>query len=554
MHLCELSVSGQCSKCHVPFLRSRSGPSARTVFKFPALLATWVGVAALSEGTILLHHPSPMIAHSYFFSMSSVEILPPELLGAVFQQLVESKLEHSSGTVSSPAIIQRLLLHHRSRLRILVTISLVCRRWHALVSDDGTLWTHIPVDASRHDCWKSTKCLLIRSKDTVLDVSAALEAPHVLSSAAVMALSVHYARIRSLHLSTDSYVTLFDGPEPATEMRTLAIFNRNKLHYSVSRFGGTFPSLQSLTLHGFSFSFWPSGLFPNLKHVKLKSVSASRSVKLSCIVDLLRESPGIETLYLASFLLIVDDSSHTNVIHLRNLRKISLRVCDSAMILSRLAIPRTSAVDIVMDHKRLRETKLILPHESHIISSLPPALSNMGFSDETTKLVLEQDHLRGGFGLGLSFLNADTSSLVIIDCSSSVGRFVQRSLVAISSHPYFEIIQSATLTLSPSIPISWPNLLGRFNQLVELNTSACHGPAVLTTLMRLRHDGTPFCSSLTRVRFFERNPVFYSILDHRLLQLLSNFRASFHCKPIKVTVHDGNGSRIQCFVCYSGVP
>lgn len=474
-----------------------------------------------------------------------VETFPPELLGAVFRQLAETIPERN------PATVSQLLLCHRSRLQILVTISLVCRRWHALVSDNGTLWTHIPVDASRHDCWKSTKCLLIRSKRTVLDVSVALEDSHVRSAAAIMALGVHYARIRSLHLSTDSYTTLFEEREPATEMRTLAIFNQSNLYCAVAKFGGTFPNLQSLTLYG--FSSWPSNRFTNLKHLKLKSVSSSRFVKLSRITNLLKESPGLETLHLASFLTIVGDTSPTDIVHLQSLRGISLRGCDSAIILSRLKVPRTSTIDIVMDYRRLRETKFMLPHESHIISSLPPVLNNICFSGETVELVLEHDQLRGGFGLALSFLGADTPSLVIVDCSSSIGRFIERSLTAISSHSYFEIIRSVSLSLSHSIPVRWPSLLGRFNQLLELNTTARYGPAVLTALMHLYDDGTPFCSSLSRIRFFEKKLVVDSILDHRLLQLLSDFRTSFHCAPTKITVHDANGRRVQRFLCSPNV-
>ena len=512
------------------------------VLKLPPPLATWVGIAPLLQGTsttISYHN----LTHTIWSSMPPVEALPPELLGAVFQRLVENILGNN------PVTFSQLLLYHQARLRALVTISLVCRRWYTLVSGDGTLWAHIPIDTSRHDCWKSTKCLLIRSKRTALDVSVVLEDSHVLSAAAIMALGVHYARIRSLYLTTDSYTKIFDEQEPATEMRTLAVFNRSKLYSSVARFGGTFPNLRSLTLHG--FSSWPSNRFINLKHLKLKSISSLRSVKLSRITGLLKESPDLETLYLSSFLVIVDDSTPTDIVHLRSLQGVSLRLCDSAMILSHLIIPRTSTLDIIMDYRRLQETKLMLPRESHIISSLPPVLSNMHFIGETVKLVLEQDRPQGGFGLALSFPDAETPSLVIVDGSSSIERFIERSLVAISSHSYFEIIRSVTLALSPSIPISWPNLFGRFNQLLELNAAARNGLGVLTALMHLRDDGTPFCSSLSRIRFFEQKTGVSSIFDHRLLQLLSDFRASFRCAPTKITVHDVNGHRVQRFVCRS---
>lgn len=471
-----------------------------------------------------------------FSSMSPIQVLPAEILGVVFQLLVDAQLDRN------PHTFTRVLSHHRSKLRILITASHVCKLWRALVLNNGTLWVYIPIDPSRRGCWEATKFILRRSKQAELDVSMSLDAscgPSLASVTTMTALSAQYARIRSLYLSTDLPVSLFRGPGPATAMRVLEIFNRSGLYRPVAEFGGTFPNLRSLTLHG--FSSWPSDPIPNLTHVKLKSVSAKSSFKLSRLINLLGTSPGLETVHLSSYLSVVSDLSVTDVVYLRNLRTMSLRTCDSATILSHVAIPKTSTLDIVMNHRRLRAAKPSLSHETSIISSLPPGLNNMHFSIETTKLILEQDRLRGGFGLGLSFLNSCTSSLVIVDCSSSIERFVQRSLDAISSHPYFEISRSVTVALPRSTPIHWPTFLGRFGHLLELNTSVHHGSAVLTTLMRPHTNGTPLCPSLRRIRFFERDKdaVPYTAFDHRLLKPLSDFRATFHCEPIRVTVHDG---------------
>jgi len=474
--------------------------------------------------------------------MSPVEILPAELLGIVFHLLVGTQSDRNSQTF--PHVIS----HYRSKLRVLISASHVCKRWRDLVLHDGTLWTYIPIESSRRGCWETTECFLKRSKRSELDVSVLLDASHGTSPTAITviaALCAQYARIRSLRLSTDTPVSLFCGPDPATAMGTLEIFNRSRLYYPVAKFGGTFPSLRSLTLHG--FSSWPSDLFSNLTRLRLKSVSAKNPFKLSRLTNLLRASPELEAVYLSSYLSVVDDLPPTDVVHLRNLQKMLLRACDSAAILSHVVIPETSSLDIIMDHRRLQATKPLPPHQTNIVSSLPSGLSNMQFSNETTQLILEQDRLRGGFGLGLSFFNSSTSSLVIIDCSRQIEIFVQRSLDAISSHPYFEIIRSVTLTLSPSIPVDWPRFLGRFKHLVELNTSVCRGPTILFALARLHASGTPLCPSLKHIRLFE-NPVGCTIFNHRLLQLLSDFRTTFRCEPIKVTVHDENGHRTRSFV------
>lgn len=467
--------------------------------------------------------------------MSPAEILPAELLGIIFHLLVDPPLDRNFLT------IQQVLSRHRSTLRALISTSHVCKRWRDLVLHDGTLWVYIPIEPSRRGCWEAIECFLKRSKQTELDISVLLDASHGPSSATITtmaALSAQYTRIRSLRLSTDSPVSLFCGSNPATAMSTLEIFNRSRLYYPVAKFGGTFPSLRSLTLHG--FSSWPSDLFSNLTRLRLTSVSAKNSFRLSRLIDLLRGSPELETVYLSSYLSVFDDLPLIDVVHLRNLQKITLRACDSAAILSHVGIPRTSTLDIIMDHRRLRATKPLLSQQTNIFSSLPSRLSNIKFSNETTKLILEQDLLRGGFGFGLSFLDSSTSSLVVIDCSRAIEKFVRRSLDAISSDPYFEIVRSVTLTLSLSIPIDWQNLLGRFKRLVELNTSVCHGPTILTTLTRLRADGTPLCPSLKRIRLFE-NSVGYTIFNYGLLQLLSDFRFTFHCEPINITVHDPDG-------------
>ena len=164
----------------------------------------------------------------------------------------------------------------------------------------------------------------------------------------------------------------------------------------------------------------------------------------------------------------------------------------------------------------------------------------MQFSTETTKLILEQGVNRSGFGLGLSFYDSRTPSLVIIDRSLSIQRFVQKSLGAISSNPYFETIRRITITLPPSTLIHWPTFLGNFKHLLELDAWAHHGPATLAALTHLFPGETPLCPSLRRIRFFGGDPVVNTIPGYRLLQL-SNFRATHGCGPIKVTVYDGKG-------------
>ena len=482
-------------------------------------------------------------------SESRVEMFPAELLGMVFHLLVDTRSNRNLLT-----FLQVLSLH-RSQLRALISASHVCKRWRDLVIHDGTLWAHIPIEPLRPGCHEATECFLERSRQAQLDVSVLLDGsnggPSPAALTTMAALGAQYARIRSLCLSTDSPVTLFCGPDQATAMETLEIFNRGKFYSPVVKLCGTFPSLRSLTLHG--FSSWPSGLFAELTHLRLKSVSAKNTFKLSRLIDLLRASPDLETVHLSSYLSVFDDLSPIDVVHLRSLQSFLLQMCDSATILSHVLIPGVSVLTIIMNHRRLEAINPSLSHQTNIASSLPSGLSNTGFPNEAARLILGQGLFQGGFRLSLSSMDSATSSLSITDCSPATKGFVQRSLDAIASHPYFGIVRSVTLTLSPSIPVYWPGFLGQFVHLVELNTSVCRGPSVLTTLTCLRADGTPLCPSLKRVKLLETSARHTASSHYRLLQLLSKFRVAFRCEPVEVTIYDGDGQRYHSFVCRSRV-
>ena len=439
--------------------------------------------------------------------MAVIQDFSTELLYTVFQmvQARDQRLRPSGS-----------LRCCRSRLRSLTILSLVCKSWRGVILEYGTLWASIPVDTSIPGYLESTSTMLKRSNGAELELSVYLDVnldgPD--RTRGVVRIFTHGgARIRSLHLITDSRHISKRGLQlseiAANAIASISEFIRPELH----------PTAQH-----------PTNLFRGLSDLSLSLPSSAVIVNLSLILNFIVSCPELEYLRLASFLLINEDCASTSSVRMPNLLRLSLRRCDSAIILSHFVTPKTSSIDIVMNPRRTHSS---LAHP-HILTAFPHLPTNIHALEETTKLTLEEDEIKGGFCLSLSPLSSRTPPLVIINRSPTSKRFIPRSLSAIAVHSYFGGIKFFTFSYSLRVPTSWPIVLSRLSLLSELDTSTQHATDAVCALIHPRFDGSPLCPSLERITFRTRSGRGGPRIDHVLLDAFHQFRVELHCATVRI--------------------
>jgi len=446
--------------------------------------------------------------------MVTIQSLPEELL-LIVVQMVQGQEGRSHSARSR-------LSRSRSMLRSLLRLSLVCKDWRETTLKYGALWASIAVDTSRGDCLVATLAMLERSKGVEVELSACFRADYAIAertSAAVASILDHRARITSLHLTADPLFML-ENNTPASETAAHTLTTTNSFSPTPSR--------------------CISGLFRRLRNLSLSLPSPSTVVRISELLDIVKNSQELESLSLTSFLFIREDS--TCVVHPPKLLRLSLRECDSATILSRLVAPKTAVINITLKDRRVRGYPPL--HGVHILGALPPSLSSIRALEETTKLIFEEDEKGHYFGLGLASFRSRGSIVAIRIRSSSRERFIRASLRAISDHPYFDIIESFTFSYSSRVPMSWPIVFSRFGALLELNASTVHAADILHTLVQTAFDGTPLCSSLRRIRFFDQPSNRGHVrLDSDLFTVFRSCRAEYHCSAVRITLHYLDGRK-----------
>ena len=187
--------------------------------------------------------------------MTTILEFPSELLCAIFRAAQGRDL------LSRPSTS---LSCYRSRLRILVALSLVCRGWRKVALEYGVLWSSVPVDTSRPDCLESASTILERSSGAELELSVylvassgVLDCTHTILSA----LRHHGARIRSLHLDAGPHCVpgrRTQAPEIVTNaFAAISEFILPEFHPSKQQAINPFQSLSHYTIKQMS----PSALY-----------------------------------------------------------------------------------------------------------------------------------------------------------------------------------------------------------------------------------------------------------------------------------------------------
>ena len=468
--------------------------------------------------------------------MASIQTLSSEVLSAIFQFTLDQ----------SPSRLHaiQLLAQHRARIHALTGLSLVCKRWRSTVLGDGTLWIAVPIDTSRTDCQQSTTAVLERSKQAMLEVSMVCDDTLDLSHEALFSeISKNINRIKALHFFTTSPGMLRNFSAPAPNLQTLEIFISQRPTDLGFLFGGNIPALRSLVLAG--LPSWPPGLFANLKDLCLILPPPHPTTNVSLLIDVMSGSPGIEQIKMSGFLSMVDDSPPSSLARLPNVRKFTMRDCDSAIVLSHTVIPATADIKVVMRHCKMRAAMDIDFRDCHILRSVPEEISAMGFLTESTVFVLQQG--RGvGFGIGFYRSRSSQPSLRIIDSSTSARLFARLSIEALARHPHhFRNIKDLSIALYPGDVVQW-SILRSFERIERLSMIALHLPSLLSALMIIGDDSRPICPVLKKLHVREGDDGHAVTLDRDDVIKFFAARRALGCVVMEIIICGSGGRKWTC--------
>lgn len=472
--------------------------------------------------------------------MASVQTVPSEILSTIFRLTFDQP---------PPRLhTDQLLAHHRARIHVLVSLSLVCREWRSIVLGDGTLWAALAIQTSRTDCRESATTFLERSKRAILDVSIIcddnLDSPR---ETIFPEISKSFHRVKSLHFHTNTPGMLCSLSMPAPKLEALEIFTAEQPKELIPLFGGELPALRSLALAG--LSSWPLGPLPNLKDLCLILSPSHSTAKVSSLIDVMSGSPNIERIKLGGFLSIADDSPPSSLVRLPNLQSFTMRDCDSATVLSHIIISAMVDIKIVVDHRRMKAAMRIPSGNYNILSSVPDDVSAMGFLKETTTFILQQDQ-KIGFGIGFYRSRSSQPALRILDRSASVELFARRSMEVLASRPhYFVNIKDLSLPLSASTVVPWSGLLRGFKRLERLNVVASHAPPILTALMTAGQDAYPICPTLKQLDIYDKGGDAIA-LDEDEMNDFFMARIALGCAATEITIRWSGGRKTwKCGAC-----
>jgi len=446
--------------------------------------------------------------------MTTIHDFPIELLIEIFQMVQGRGAQPRPSTSFSC---------YRARLHSSILLSLVCKSWREVTLGCGTLWSSIPVDTSHVNCLESGSTMIKRSNGAELELSV-----HIGTDAGTPdrtrgftdALVANNSRIRSLYINSNSCHAVVNGVRPleATDNIIAAINFILTIPYPTSQ--------------------RTSNLLRGLRALSLSLPPSNVAVNISGLLEIIRASTELEFLHFVSLHSICEGCPSTHAIHIPKLRRLSLRACDSATILSHITTPRASTIDVVMPNSPKVRRQL---GGSHILTALPRSLTDIRIPEGTVKLILIEDETRGEFRLGLAPLHSKMVPLVVTNGHRPLERFILRSLGAIAADPYFGAIQSFTLSCTSCVHIPWSTVLNRFTLLSELNALSRHAMDIIHALLGTGLDGSPLCSSLRRIRFYTGPNGKDHYLDPPVFSTFHRFRLEYHCSVVRITRRRADG-------------
>ena len=284
---------------------------------------------------------------------------------------------------------------YREYLAVLFTLTGSCSRWRAIALADPILWTAIFVDVMTPDL---LRLHLERSAGLRLDV--VITNPHPVTHSLLCKEAHRFRRfiVDDMKLSPIWGDAFPDAASNLEELRIDAHPNFPSLGFLVPVFDGSLPKLQSLQLR--NVPFWPVGTFKGLRHLEFINGVQTLPLFIPLILDILYESPLLETLSIENCCTLSDHRYVCTVAPMHNLRR--LRVTSDAVskFLHFIDVPSTANIEIV------RSFCEVAGPGANVLSCLHQDLPWINFLDGTQDVTI--------------LLNADVMSVKMRNCHGGV--------------------------------------------------------------------------------------------------------------------------------------
>ena len=189
-----------------------------------------------------------------------------------------------------------------------------------------------------------------------------------------------------------------DAASNLEELRIDAHPNYPSLGFLVPVFDGSFPKLQSLQLR--NVPFWSAGAFRGLRHLEFINGVQTLPLFIPLILDILHESPSLETLSIENCCVLPDPRYVCAVAPLRNLRRLRATSDAVSKFLHFIDVPPSANVEIV------RSFCDVAGPGVNVLSCLHTGLPWINFLDGTQDITL--------------LLNADVMSVKLRNCHGGV--------------------------------------------------------------------------------------------------------------------------------------
>lgn len=179
-----------------------------------------------------------------------------------------------------------------------ISITHVCRLWRQIALGCPRLWTHITPDLS------STWIAAFASRSKSVPLLVEIEVNHIANGTFQQHLSTNASRLRELSLGHDcddedvdeiasNLATTLSTPAPL--LRSL-VLDFDDIYLEEDLFGGYTPQLRRLWLGAGILVPPTSSLLPNLRYLKMRTVTS-----FAVTLMLLQQTPLLETLHMGNF-------------------------------------------------------------------------------------------------------------------------------------------------------------------------------------------------------------------------------------------------------------
>ena len=400
-----------------------------------------------------------------------------------------------------------------------ICLSAVCRHWRRTAIGDGTLWGNISFSPSLLSTINCAAEFLRRSRRAPLALmiwnADRLTTPAVVENPAMTnmlnELGRNVARITDLVAINPPGVVMGVLTQPATSLVRLNIQTVESGVFA-SLFGGVMPKLEHLSIS--NPIGWKIQLFQNLNTVHL-TATPLRRWRLSSLLDCIYAPVAIKELHLTCFEDFEPETvaESRRTVSLSSLHILRFTFCDSALMLSHMEIPPSTALSIYGHFGHSENILTCLPESGHF----PGVLKGSKYLTvvfDVEREIFEVDILGPK---GIQLLLGAVPRQGVFD-----RKWVLRSMIAVTHFAPVSGVKWLTVVVD-EYRMPWKAWLSRFGQISTLEVR-CPDPAeLLGVLIAPKSTGQILCPAL-RALSVER--IKRPTADSRLLRECLETRAS----------------------------